>query len=257
LLAAAEAGRGRVALILGEPGIGKSRLLREFGVLARDGVDADWAVGRCLSHGLNLPYHLITSLVRSLVGVGDGHDQEEALRTLEHRTRELLGGDHPAFGYLAELLGAGSGRAEPDAGRGQAYLDAVAALVSATAARHSPLVLVAEDIHWADPSSSKQLEGLLPICHDAPVLFILTSRPDRTVPGWGVVQAARGFLGDALTEITLEPLDDSASRMLVSNLLEIEALPEGLRAKVLDKAEGNPFFVEEVVRMLIERGVIE
>jgi len=82
-------------------------------------------------------------------------------------------------------------------------------------------------------------------------------RPETDAPGLSLIVQAREMFGDALTEIRLEPLTEAEGRELVGHLLAIESLPESVRAIILARAEGNPFFVEEVVRMLIERGVIE
>ena len=84
----------------------------------------------------------------------------------------------------------------------------------------------------------------------------MVTRPERDAPGWKLVTAARESLGGSLTEITLGALSDADSRKLVGNLLEIEALPAQVRSLILKKAEGNPFFVEEVIRMLIDRGAL-
>jgi predicted ATPase len=86
---------------------------------------------------------------------------------------------------------------------------------------------------------------------------VFTTRPDRDAPGWRLVNQARDAFGDALVEINLAPLTEAESRTLVANLLEIESLPPRVRDFILARAEGNPFFVEEVVRMLIDRGAIE
>jgi serine phosphatase RsbU (regulator of sigma subunit)/tetratricopeptide (TPR) repeat protein len=117
-------------------------------------------------------------------------------------------------------------------------------------------VLVIEDLHWSDPSSVDVLTKLLSLVGSIPVLFCLVSRIEREDPGWQLVSIARELFGNSLTEIYLEPLSERDSRKLVANLLEIEALPEAFRSMILSKAEGNPFFVEEVVRMLLERGII-
>jgi len=118
----------------------------------------------------------------------------------------------------------------------------------------SPAVIVMEDLHWADASSVELVSKLLPIAHELPLLLLLTSRPERSSVGWQLVETARETFGDALAEIRLNPLEASQSRLLISNLLEIESLPERLRASILERAEGNPFFTEELIRMLIERG---
>jgi predicted ATPase len=97
---------------------------------------------------------------------------------------------------------------------------------------------------------------LLPLTSEASLLFCLVTRPELDSPGWKLVTAAREILGGGFTEITLDALSEIDSRQLVSNLLEIEALPEEVRKHILHKAEGNPLFVEEVIRMLIDRGAI-
>jgi predicted ATPase len=111
-------------------------------------------------------------------------------------------------------------------------------------------------VHWADTASTDTLLQLIPSVAGLPVLFILSSRPERTATGWRLMTGARDVFGDALTEIRLEPLSMDDSRTLVSNLLQIDSLPAATRDLVLAKAEGNPFFVEEVVRMLIDRRAI-
>jgi adenylate cyclase len=100
------------------------------------------------------------------------------------------------------------------------------------------------------------LTKLLPLISEAPIMLCLVTRPDRDAHGWKLVAAAREKLGAGLTEINLNPLNEADSRQLVSNLLEIESLPDNIRGLILKKAEGNPFFVEEVIRMLIDRGAI-
>jgi predicted ATPase len=135
------------------------------------------------------------------------------------------------------------------------YLAALRQLLRSACARQ-PLALVLEDIHWADPSSTELFVKLLPLTAEAPLLFCFVTRPDRDAPGWRLVTAAREATGAGLTELSLNPLSDSDSHRLVSNLLEIESLPEQTRTLILKKAEGNPFFVEEVIRMLIDRGAI-
>ena len=117
--------------------------------------------------------------------------------------------------------------------------------------------LVCEDIHWADPASidvaapaDAARRAAARSCSSARC----APRPDS--PGWALVGQARELFGDALTEIRLEPLTEAESRELVANLLEIESLPRSRARPDPARAEGNPFFVEEVVRMLIDRGAI-
>ncbi|MCC7361357.1 MAG: AAA family ATPase [Anaerolineales bacterium] len=267
LSAAVHAGLGRAAVIIGEPGLGKSRLIAEWKAAAAGAAQTGpaelWAEGRCLSYGHVLPYHLLIDLLRSLMGVPATAGNPEERAALEALVSEVAG---PAamevFPYLAHLL---SLPLEGEAAERVARLDAQALQNQYLAAlrqlllglaRRQPLLVVLDDIHWADPSSTDLLIKLLPLLAEAPLLLCLVTRPDREAHGWRLVTAARERLGAGLSELNLSPLNDADSRQLVSNLLEIEALPDSIRTLILQKAEGNPFFVEEVIRMLIDRGAI-
>ena len=266
LCEAVRAGLGRAALSVGEPGLGKTRLISEWrAALARQGGQraSFWAEGHCLSYGQGLAYHLLIDLVRSILGVPDAAADAETRSALHTLTDDLFGQEAEAvYPYLGHLL---SVRLEEEATRQVSLLDpqalqtqylvALRRLLSTLAARQ-PVILILEDLHWADPSSTELLIRLLPLASTAPVLLCMAARPERDAPAWRLVTAARETLGGSLTEITLHALSDSESRQLVSNLLQIEALPESVRSAILKKAEGNPFFVEEVIRMLIDRGAI-
>jgi adenylate cyclase len=122
--------------------------------------------------------------------------------------------------------------------------------------KHTPVILVLEDLHWADGSSTELFTKLLPLVSKGPILFCLVTRLERESAGGKLVNAARELLGGSLTEIQLQNLSEKDSRSLVSNLLEVETLPERVRELILEKAEGNPLYMEELIRMLIDRGVI-
>jgi class 3 adenylate cyclase len=275
LSAAVGAGLGRAAVIVGEPGLGKSRLIAEWKAASQATPEpatgsgggkpaAKWAEGRCLSYGQNIPYHLLSDLLQSLVGVAGADNKPEQRAALQGLVDEVIGpaGALEVFPYLGNLLSLPlDGEAEarikmldPQALQNQ-YLVALRQLLRALAQRQ-PLGVVLDDIHWADPSSTDLLTKLLPLISEAPILLCLVTRPDRDSHGWKLVAAAREKLGAGLTEINLNPLSEADSRQLVSNLLEIESLPDNIRSLILKKAEGNPFFVEEVIRMLIDRGAI-
>ncbi|HEX2028650.1 MAG TPA: adenylate/guanylate cyclase domain-containing protein, partial [Nitriliruptorales bacterium] len=262
LLDAVLAGRGRMAVVLGEPGIGKTRLLTELRAEAT-ARDAAWVETRGLSYGADLPHHLVVGLVRSLVEAPPGASPDELAAALEAGCRDLLGDSWSTpYGYVAHLLALPLEAALAERLEGldpaalQAhYQEALGALLTAAAHRR-PVVLACEDVHWADPSSVDLVGSLLPLAHQAPVLLVCTARPERDVPGWQLVSDAREVFGESLRELRLEPLSPEQSRELVAHLLEIESLPEALRAILLGKTEGNPFFLEEVIRMLIERTVI-
>ncbi len=264
LFAVASAGRGRLCFVVGEPGIGKSRLLAEFRRAVEEDASATWIEGRCVSYGRNLPYHLLIDILRSVLGVPFAAAEHEARRMLDAALGELLGPEEAAdvAPYLAHLMAlplrpdeADRAKLEPDVLQSR-YAASMHRLLRALTAR-GPVVLVCEDVHWADPASVDVLRGLLPLAAQLPVMILAAMRAETDSVGWQLVIEARAIFGEGLTEIRIEPLTEAQSRSLVSNLLEIESLPQSVRDLILARAEGNPFFVEEVVRMLIERGVIE
>lgn len=262
---AARAGLGRAVLLVGEPGLGKTRLIQEWQTAAAARADGRrplrWAVGQCRSYGQNLAYHLVINLVRALLGVNEMSEEAETRRALAHLTAEL-NSPPTTHTYLAGLLllrltadeQALVQRHDPQALRYQ-YLQALRQVLT-TLAQRQPLALVLEDVHWADPASADLLGSLLPLARTHPILLCLATRPEPEAAGWALVAAARSALGSGLTELTLQPLSAESSRLLVGNLLSLENLPEQLRRLILTKAEGNPFFVEEMIRMLIDRAAI-
>jgi tetratricopeptide (TPR) repeat protein len=258
LLVAAEAGAGRVAAVIGEPGVGKSRLIEELDSLVQGLGDAVWALGRCVPYDDELPYHLVASLLRSLAGVSEADDAEIATKAVTSLAEATLGMHNPSTDHLLQLLGLSDANPgdRPEVLQTQ-YATALTNLMAGLGADHRPIVLVCEDVHWADVSSVDLMSGLLHRFQSVPMLLLLVMRPDRESKGWGILDHARRDLAESLTEIQLSPLDDGDSRLLIANLLEIESLPAGLRQRVLDKAEGNPFFLEEVVRTLVERDLVE
>jgi predicted ATPase len=133
------------------------------------------------------------------------------------------------------------------------YVQAYRALL-VEIARRQPLVIVSEDIHWADPSSVELGSQVLPIVVEAPITFVFVARPEPDAVGWRLVNMAREIPGAGALELHLSPLSEQDSQQLMDNLLEVTDLPARVRELILNKAEGNPFYVEEVIRMLIERG---
>ncbi|HSJ28797.1 MAG TPA: AAA family ATPase, partial [Acidimicrobiia bacterium] len=255
LVTAAAVGTGRVAAILGEPGVGKSRLIEELGTSMPAPGTGLWAVGRCVPYDDELPFHLIASLMRSLAGVTASDDPELIAKAIVELTD--TSGTPAAVGPVLKLLAVSDDDTEDTPEHLQAeYAEAVHTVVAGLGVKHRPVVLVCEDAHWADASSVELMAGLLDRAPTTPVLLLLVMRPDRDSQGWALLSEARRLLGDTLLEIPLTPLDDGASRQVVEHLLAIESLPARLRNMILEKAEGNPFFLEEVVRMLIDSGAV-
>ena len=123
-------------------------------------------------------------------------------------------------------------------------------------ARNRPLVLVFEDLHWADPTSLDLLETLFPLTDRGPLMLLAVFRPVRQDPAWRYHEAATRDYVHRYTSIAIEPLGEEDSRTLVGNLLHVEDLPQRVRALILSKAEGNPFFVEDVIRSLLDAELV-
>lgn len=257
-------GRGSIVSIIGEAGLGKSRLVAEWRKVAlADDPPLRWVEGRCLSYGTTMAHHLSTDVLRALLGVPVGAPAEEVHAALWQQMEMLFGAEkkdvYPFLGHLLDL------KLEEDMTARLKYLDGPALQARYIAAcrrtleafaRRQPVVLVCEDVHWADPSSVELGIHVLPIAADVPIVFVFVTRPDKDVPGWKLISQAREVVGAGAIELYLAPLSEADSQQLVRNLLEIEALPDRVRRLILSKAEGNPFFVEEVIRMLIEQGNI-
>lgn len=217
------------ALVEGEAGIGKSRLLREFGaeVVNR----ADVHVGWCLDLGASrTPFGPITGILRSIV-----------TRMGADRVREELGVGVEALGMLLpELNPTERSQSSPDRLR-----DAIAALIEA-AAEHAPQVLVVEDLHWADESTLALLSFLLRTLTHGRILLLLTCRSDDVRRG----DAVSRFIGEAtrarlLERVTVERLEISAVRQLAESITG-QPLSDAALERIQDRAEGVPFFVEEL-----------
>jgi class 3 adenylate cyclase len=258
---AVQAGLGRVVVVTGEAGLGKTRLIAEW--RSRLSPAIQWVEGHSLSYGQGLPYHLFLDALHALLGVPPRGSEPETRAALLQRTGEWFGeAASEVYPYLGHLL---SVELEPpafdqvrrlDPQALQARYDEAVQKTLLAVLQRGPLIMVFEDIHWADPSSVALLARLLPLTSQAPLLFCFTTRPEREVPGWKLVRDLHERLGGSLVELALAPLSSAESQAFVSSLLEVENLPEPLRGLILQKAEGNPFFMEELIRMLIERGAI-
>jgi class 3 adenylate cyclase len=222
--------------VLGAAGVGKSRLLAEF--LKGLGDSATIVSGRCLPYGSGITFWPVLEVVRKLYG-------EELVPAI---TASLAGDENAEL--IAKRVAAAVGLDESP-GPAEETFWAVRKLFEAQA-REKPLVLVFDDLQWGQPTFLDLVEHVADWSRDAPILLICLARPefldDR--PGWG------GGKFNA-TSVLLEPLSEEDSTELVLNLLGKAGLAEDVRARITDAAEGNPLFVEEMLAMLIDDGLLQ
>jgi tetratricopeptide (TPR) repeat protein len=243
--------------VYGEPGIGKSRLTREFLVWAREQPAPPALMkGRCLPYGESLTYWPLAEIVKAYTGVLHSDPHDAALGKIARLADDVLAAT-PDPSRAAAALAFTFGLEDPrfgfaDLAPRQVRLEAHEAWRAffTGLAAEQPVIAVVEDIHWADAALLDLLEELADRVA-GPLLFLCPSRPDlvQTRPSWG--GGKRNF-----SSVFLEPLGHDDAVRLVEFLLTVAELPESVRETMLQRAEGNPFFLEEIVRHLIDEGRI-
>ena len=231
--------RPHVFTIYGEPGVGKSRLLREF-LAGAEGVTI--LAGRALPYGEGVTYWPLAEMVKAAAGITD----DDPMETAREKLIECCGDE-----AIAELLGLASGVMEAVEGeRGQPEIAWAAREFVDELADVQPLILVFEDIHWAEEPLLELIDHLAQWVRERALLIVCLARPELldVRPGWGGGRIRS-------TAIELEPLVREESEALAQALLSEHDIPESVRMRLLEKTEGNPLFVEETVRMLLEEGI--
>jgi hypothetical protein len=243
LLERAIDGHGGVVGVVGLPGIGKSRLAREVAAMAAArGVDVFTAF--CESHASDIPFRVVARLLRAATGVGD-LDGPAARAQLRVRAPDADPEDLVLFDDLLGIADPAVAlpKIDPDARRRR-----LTALVNAASlARDAPAVYVVEDTHWIDEVSESMLAEFVTVIPQTPSLVLVTYRPEYE----GALTRVHGA-----QTIALVPLSDPETAALVSELLGPDPSVGALSQTIAERAAGNPFFAEEIVRELAERGVL-
>jgi class 3 adenylate cyclase/tetratricopeptide (TPR) repeat protein len=227
--------------LMGPAGVGKSRLVAEF--LGGSAAEATFLRGRCLSYGEGITFFPLADVVHQAAGILDSDPPAIARSKLD-----AVLGDAPDRERVAGLVAGLFGWAE--AGPSEDAFWAVRKLLEHLA-RDRPVVVVFDDIHWGEPTFLDLIEHLADWTRDAAVLLLCIARPEllEVRPGWG------GGKMNA-TSILLEPLAGDDASQLVDNLLGRADIPQVARDRILEAAEGNPLFVEEMLAMLIDDGLL-
>ncbi|MFI5314976.1 MAG: ATP-binding protein [Myxococcota bacterium] len=247
--ASAAGGSGQVVFLVGDAGIGKSRLLLEFRRSLGDAPHL-WVEGRCASFGRNSAYLPLADALRRFLAIGDRDDEASALAKIDAGVTALGGELAWTLPFVRQLLSLPPGDDEVtrlDAGSRRAQTFAALKAITLQAAQRQPLVVVVEDLHWIDPASEEYLAFLGDAVPATRALLICSHRPGYRHP-----------FGDRSyhVRIAVRPLAPREMIAMAQSLLGSLELPLDLRAVIERKAEGNPFFVEELTKSLVEEGAL-
>lgn len=273
------AGVGGIVTLVGEAGLGKSRLVAELrkttvGPRHAQAGSGDaaikWAEGRCLSYGDSIAYLPWLGVLRELLGVTPEAAPVDVRAALGSYVRPRCPGDYDqVYPYLCKLMSLpledeyGSIRDLQGESLRAEIFAAVSVLIRSTA-QHRPLVIACEDLQWADPTSLRLLEQLLALTDQVPLLFLCVLRPETEHGCWRIKETAARLYRHRHTDLWLEALSPAESARLVSSLLRTddahreltEGLPPAVRERIVAYGEGNPFYLEELLRSLIDTGAI-
>lgn len=255
-------GEGSIVNLIGEAGIGKSRLVAELSRI--DEIKKVTLMrGRALSIGSNLSFHPVIDILKSWARIKEDDPPAASAQKIEKVIRSVFPEGVPEiFPFIATLMGiklTGKHAERVKGIEGDALEKLILKNIRDLIAKASdikPLVFVLEDLHWADLTSVELFESLFRLTESKSILFINVMRPDYET-STRILRTIRNRYPDLSTEINLEPLDDSQCEALIGNLLNVEALPIHIGELIARRAEGNPFFIEEVARSFIDDGVVE
>jgi class 3 adenylate cyclase/tetratricopeptide (TPR) repeat protein len=231
----------QLVTVLGVAGVGKSRLTRELLSKLADGPRV--LEGSCLPYGEGITFWPIAEMVKHAAGIEDSDDSA----TARDKIGQLLQGGGDETSLIRDRVAAAIGLAEAQGGLQETFW-AVRRLFEFLA-RKQPIVAVFEDIHWAEGTLLDLIGYVAGFSHEHPILLLCTARPELADerPDWG----------SAGRVVSLSPLMNDDGALLVQNLIGQATLPAQIRGRILDVAEGNPLFVEEMLRMLIDDGFLE
>jgi predicted ATPase len=293
-------GMGGIVTLVGEAGMGKSRLVAEVRRQTRaqdpkrvrylrPAVSLQWVEGRCLSYRTSIAYHLWLDMLRELLGTAPDASPTDVCDVLSVQVRALCPqGFDAVYPQLARLM---SLPLKPDQAAALHGLDAeslkavtfrAVEMLVESMARQCPLLVVCEDLQWADYTSIALLEHLMPLTDRVPLLLVCVFRPERAGGCWRIKEAAARLYPHRHIDLWLAPLSGADSEELAGNLLRrdvgrasriasqpcsretpggirgesVKGLPHLLQVHVLARAEGNPFYIEEIVRSLMDSGII-
>ncbi|MGE5812108.1 MAG: protein kinase domain-containing protein, partial [Ignavibacteria bacterium] len=256
-------GEGSIVNIIAEAGLGKTRLISEFKkkeILQRVNI----LEGKALSTGKNISFHPIIDILRQWAKINENDNESQGFSKLENSVKTLFNGEaEEIIPFIAVLMGfrlSGNYEKRIKDISGDSLKKLIQNSIQNLILKGSygkPIIFIIEDIHWTDLSSLDLLQSLFRLAENNKILFIGTLRPNFQETGDRIISTIREKYARFYTEINLEPLNSENCSLLLSNLLKTNELPARLKHTVSKSTEGNPFFIEEVIRTLIDENIIE
>lgn len=251
-------GRGQIGILLGEAGLGKTRLVAEQ--RGRASNDVTWLEGHCLSYGTEVIYGPFIQILRNWIGAEDGEAEASVWAKLEAKLGLLPEAQvEEVLPHLARVLALGFDPGSDERRADTSPADLARELRSAyrtwleSLARQGPVVAVVEDVHWEDPSSRQLIEELFELVDEAPLLFLLTLRVDPASEGWRTRLQALSDYPHRTTELRLQPLDEAAAHRLLEGLPQSGGLADSELNLIVTAAEGNPLYLEELLNAFVDQ----
>jgi class 3 adenylate cyclase/tetratricopeptide (TPR) repeat protein len=264
-------GVGGIAMVSGVAGLGKSRLVSEVEqAVRRDEALASesdpvitWLRGRARSYGHSLPHSMWIDAVHRWLGMEDWANQDETLARLRHKSKDLWGETFEEYyPFLAKFLSLSLEKTFLDwiehleaEGLRQQFFHVIRNWVAALA-KQGPVIFVFTEAHWADGASLALLKHCLDLCEQLPILWMIVYRPDPTARTWNFKHYVETDFPHRLSSIELTPLSNAESKTLLGYLIDPNILPTPLQADIVTRSEGNPYYLAEIVRSLIDRGIL-
>jgi class 3 adenylate cyclase len=261
--------QSQICFLIGEAGLGKSRLITEVRREWRDSLAAthevvgpllhSWTEFLCVSFGSSRPYDTIKRQISQFCGIRDTDTPEVVQERLKRLSSLYPSGlqeqIHQAFGFLLSDILSDYSPADPEEIR-QRLLDVIEQMIRAQT-ELGPVVYVFDDLQWVDRATLETIRFLLPLVKSRQIMFLVAMRPDWKSAGWELFLETQMEYPEYCSSIYLEPLSSDESRAMISEFLDPTGAPEPVFDLIMHKAEGNPFFIEETIRTLLEFNALE